>query len=192
MVKFNDDSVRRLENLLRSRPADVMKTEGLRHAAVLIPLVRADGEWSLLFQRRSDDLPVHRGQVAFPGGALEPGETVEAAAVRETEEETGVPASAIRLIGRLDELTTRTGYLVTPIVAVIPESVRYTAQQSEVTDIFEVPMARLLSAGNPTIRWVAFRGEEYPAYSWSGGTHEIWGLTGRILKSFIDLVWRVI
>lgn len=192
MTSFTNESLTRLEGLLQRRPADIMTAEGLRRAAVLIPLVQTAGEWWLLFQRRSDELPVHRGQVAFPGGAIEPGETAEEAAVRETEEETGVPASGIRVIGRLDELVTRTGFLVTPFVAVIPGATSYIAQQSEVTDIFEVSLTRLLEPGNPTIRWVSYRGEQHPAYSWSGGPHEIWGLTGTILKSFVDLVWRVI
>lgn len=192
MSEFDDAALEKLERLLEARAADVMTTQGLRPAAVLIPLVRSGNGWSLLFQRRSDDLPVHKGQVAFPGGGLEPGESPEDAAVRETEEETGVPAASVRLIGRLDELVTRTGYVVTPFVGVILEPVRYIAQHGEVTDIFEVPVSRFLEPDNPTIRWVEFRGEHYPAYSWKGGPHEIWGLTGRILKSFIDLVWRAV
>ena len=184
--------MQRLETVLGHTPADVMATSGLRAASVLIPLIRNPDGWYLLFQKRADDLPVHKGQVAFPGGGLEGDETPEEAAVRETEEETGVPASQIRLIGRLDELVTRTGYLVTPFVGVIPASLTYRIQASEVTDLFEVPLDRFLEDANPRIRWVPWRGEMYPAYTWDGGSHEIWGLTGRILKSFIDVVWPVL
>lgn len=191
-MPVDDSAVARLEHLLKKRAADVMETEGLRRAAVLIPLVRHQTGWSLLFQRRSDDLPVHRGQVAFPGGAVEEGESLEAAALREAEEETGVPADGVRLIGRLDEIVTRTGYLVTPFVGIIPPSLNYVLQAAEVTDVFEVPLERFLEEGNPRIRWVPWRGEMYPAYSWHGGPHEIWGLTGRILKSFIDVVWLAV
>lgn len=192
MMRFDDAAMQRLESFLAGHSADRMTSEGLRRAAVLIPLMRREDGWYLLFQRRSNDLPVHKGQVAFPGGGLEGDESPEEAAVRETEEETGVPRGLVRLIGRVDELVTRTGYLVTPVVGVIPGSLEYRLQQSEVTDVFEVPIDRFLQEGNPRIRWVPWRGEMYPAYSWNGGAHEIWGLTGRILKSFVDVVWPVL
>lgn len=191
-MRFDDAAMQRLESFLEQHVADVMTATDLRRAAVLIPLIRNTDGWYLLFQRRSDDLPVHKGQVAFPGGGLEGEETPEEAALRETEEETGVPRGQVRLIGRLDELVTRTGYLVTPVVGVIPTSLTYRIQHSEVTDLFEVPLDAFLEEGNPRIRWVPWRGEMYPAYSWNGGAHEIWGLTGRILKSFVDVVWPVL
>jgi 8-oxo-dGTP pyrophosphatase MutT (NUDIX family) len=130
---------------------------------------------------------VHRGQIAFPGGGVEEGETVEQAALRETEEEVGVPPADVRLLGRMDDVVTRTGFLVAPLVGVLPPEYAYVSQPSEVHEIFEVPMSVLMSPGNPQIRYLDYRGEKFPSYYYIHEEREIWGLTGRILKAFLDV-----
>ncbi|MGA7616952.1 MAG: CoA pyrophosphatase, partial [Thermoanaerobaculia bacterium] len=149
MIRFDDDTAERLEALLATRPADEMSVGKLRRACVVAPLIpRRDG-WSLLFVRRSESLALHRGQVAFPGGAAEAGETLEETAVRETEEEVGIPRDAIRLIGRLDDLHARTGFIVAPFIGIIPPDLEYVLQESEVVETYEVPISVLLSPPNP-------------------------------------------
>ncbi|HEV7573627.1 MAG TPA: CoA pyrophosphatase, partial [Thermoanaerobaculia bacterium] len=132
----------------------------------------------------------HSGQIAFPGGGVETGEPLEAAAVREAHEEVGIGAEHIELIGRLDDLVTNSGFLVAPFVGIIDERVDYVLQASEVEEVFEVPIEALLDGGQPEVRYVAFRKKNYPAYFYRHERHEIWGLTGRILKHFLDFVWR--
>ena len=174
--------------MFEERHADELEVGDLRRACVVIPIVLDDEGSSLVFLKRSEGMRVHKGQVAFPGGSIEPGEELEEAAVRETEEEIGVRRDEIRIIGRLDDVITRTGFLVAPFVGVIPSSYSYVPHEAEVTDIFEVPIASLLAPGNPEVRYLSYAGEQYPVYFYHHGEREIWGLTGRILKSFLDVV----
>jgi mutator protein MutT len=125
-----------------------------------------DGDWSVIFSRRSDQLAAHAGQVAFPGGAVETGETLEQAVVREAEEEVGIPPRTVELIGRLDDVITNSGFLVALFAAVV-----------------HVPVEALLEEHNPEVRFVPFH---YPAYFYHYGRYEIWGLTSRMLKTFLD------
>jgi len=180
----------RLRAMLTARSAIEIDAPKLKRAAVLIPIVPNGSGWSLLFSRRSANLAAHSGQIAFPGGGVEIGEPLEAAAVREAHEEVGIASERIELIGRLDDLVTNSGFLVAPFVGIIDERVDYVLQASEVEEVFEVPIEALLSPSQPEVRYVAFRGKSYPAYFYRYERHEIWGLTGRILKHFLDFVWR--
>ncbi|HUP46101.1 MAG TPA: CoA pyrophosphatase [Thermoanaerobaculia bacterium] len=187
---FDDRALGELRRRLASRPALEIDAPQYRRAAVLIPLIRNGGHWSILFTRRSENLAAHSGQIAFPGGAVERGETLEAAAIREAEEEVGIHRGDVELIGRLDDLITNSGFLVAPFAGVIHEPIEYVMQESEVVEVFEVPVGALLDPAMPQVRYVPFRNRRYPAYYYVHGPYEIWGLTGRMLKSFLDLVWQ--
>jgi len=188
--RFDVAALVRLRAILGARPAIAIDAPTLKRAAVLIPIVPNDGGWNLLFSRRSANLAAHSGQIAFPGGGVEADEPLEAAAVREAHEEVGIGAEHIELIGRLDDLVTNSGFLVAPFVGIIDERVDYVLQASEVEEVFEVPIEALLSPSQPEVRYVAFRDKKYPAYFYRHEQYEIWGLTGRILKHFLDFVWR--
>jgi 8-oxo-dGTP pyrophosphatase MutT (NUDIX family) len=149
----------------------------------------AEGGWSLLFLRRSANLAAHSGQIAFPGGGVEEGEPLETAAVREAHEEVGIATERVELIGRLDDLITNSGFLVAPFVGVVDQRIDYVLQAAEVDEVFEVPIEALLTPEQPEVRYVAFRSKSYPAYFYQYERHEIWGLTGRMLKHFLDFVW---
>lgn len=192
MTRFDDASVTRLRTIVGERPAIAIEAPQYRRACVLIPLVRTNGGWSILFSRRSPNLAAHSGQIAFPGGAVEEGEALDAAAIREAEEEVGIPTERVELIGRLDDLITNSGFLVAPFVGIIDERIDYVLQESEVEEVFEVPVDALLQPSQPDVRYVAFRTRQYPAYFYRYEQYEIWGLTGRILKGFLDLVWRAV
>lgn len=186
---FDDAALQRLREILGRRPAIEIHAPQHRRACVLIPIIRSAGGWSILFTRRSENLASHSGQIAFPGGAVEAGETLEQAAMREAEEEVGIPPRHVELIGRLDDVITHSGFLVAPFAGVIHEPIDYVMQESEVVEIFEVPVEALLDVRNPEVRYVPFRGRRYPAYFYRYRDYEIWGLTGRMLKGFLDLVW---
>ena len=189
---FDETTLGRLRDLLARRPADEIDPGELRRACVLIPLVNLDGEWGILFSHRSPDLPVHSGQISFPGGSAEPGEQLERAALREADEEIGIPQDAVELIGRMDDVITRTGFVVAPFVGVLRRKIDYVLQQSEVTHVYEVPLAVLLDRHNPEIRHLRFRDRTYPSYFYKHPPIEIWGLTAMMLKRFLDLVRTVV
>ncbi|HEV7429266.1 MAG TPA: CoA pyrophosphatase [Thermoanaerobaculia bacterium] len=190
MPRFDYVALARLRAILAARPAIEIDAPKLKRAAVLIPLVPNGDGWSLLFSRRSANLAAHSGQIAFPGGGVEAGEPLEDAAIREAREEVGISSDHVELIGRLDDLVTNSGFLVAPFVGVIDERVEYVLQASEVEEVFEVPIEALLTPEQPEVRYVAFRSRNYPAYFYRYERHEIWGLTGRIVKHFLDFVWR--
>lgn len=191
MPRFDDASLAQLRLMLATRPALEIVAPEHRRACVLIPLIRdLSGNWSILFSRRSAQLQAHSGQIAFPGGAVEAGEALEAAAVREAHEEVGIPPQDVELIGRLDDIVTNSGFLVAPFVGVIARPVTYVLQESEVVEVFDVPVEALLDPALPEVRYVSFRERSYPAYYYPYGHNEIWGLTGTMLKVFLDLVWQ--
>lgn len=188
MRSFDGAALAELRTLLATRPAGELPVGNLRRACVLIPLIERDGHWGLVLLKRAEDLSMHSGQIAFPGGAAEEGETLEDAALREAEEEIGIPRSTVELIGRLDDMVTISGFLVAPFVGIIQASPSYVLQEREVADAFEVPLEALMAPGNPTIEYVGFRGRQHPVYQYRYDSRLIWGLTGRMVKSFLDLV----
>ncbi len=192
-MRFDDAALSRLRDLVAARPAIEIDAPNYRRACVLVPLVRDGDGWSLLFSRRSANLAAHSGQIAFPGGVVEEGETLADAAMREAQEEVGIAPERVELIGRLDDLATaNTGFLVAPFVGVIHERIEYVLQESEVDEVFEVPVDALLTPSLPEVRYVTYGGKSYPAYFYPYAGYEIWGLTGRMLKTFLDLVWQAI
>lgn len=189
---FDDAALERLKAILASRPAIEIHEPQHRRACVLIPLIRNGGGWSILFTKRAENLAAHSGQIAFPGGSVEGEESLEQAAIREAEEEVGIPARHVELIGRLDDVITHSGFLVAPFAGIVHEPFDYVIQEAEVVEVFEVPIEALLDPHNPEVRYVPFRKKQFPAYFYQHGPHEIWGLTGRMLKAFLDVVWQAI
>lgn len=190
--RFDDGALGRLRTIVAQRPAIAIDAPQFRRACVLVPIVRDGGGWSILFSRRSENLQAHSGQIAFPGGAVEAGESLADAALREAYEEVGIEPRFVEVIGRLDDLVTNSGFLVAPFVGVIGERIEYVLQPGEVEEVFEVPLDALLDPALPEVRYVSFRSRKYPAYFYPYGSYEIWGLTGRMLKSFLDLVWQAV
>ena len=115
--RFDERALIRLRDRLALRPAINIEAPELKRASVLIPIIREGESFSLIFSRRAENLAAHSGQIAFPGGGVEEGETLTDAALREAEEEVGIPPRAVELIGRLDDLVTNSGFLVAPFVA---------------------------------------------------------------------------
>jgi 8-oxo-dGTP pyrophosphatase MutT (NUDIX family) len=189
---FDDAALGRLREMLARRVSIAIDAPQLRRACVLIPLMPTNGSWSVLFTRRADNLASHSGQIAFPGGAVEDGESLPDAAVREAEEEVGIPRRHVEIIGRLDDLITNSGFLVAPFVGVIHEPIAYAMQETEVVEVFEVPIDALLDPAKPEVRYLPFRNRQHPVYFYVHDKYEIWGLTGRMLKEFLDMVWLAV
>lgn len=164
-------------------PAEASATDdALRHAAVLVPLIEhADGMTVLLTQRTAT-LRSHAGQISFPGGRVAAGDaTPEDTALRETEEEIGVPRAEVELIGRLTPHDTATGFRVVPVVGLLRPPVAVTVDPCEVDHTFEVPLDFVLDPANQTYETRYHRGMErtYCVVPWGG--YDIWGLTARVL-----------
>lgn len=123
-------------------------------AAVLVPLLRNEGRWEILFTRRTASLPEHSGQVAFPGGRAEEGDpSPEVTALRETEEEINLSPGDVKVLGRLEELHTISNYCVIPIIGRIPWPYEFRLAREEVSRIFTIPMEWLADPSNHKIEY---------------------------------------
>ena len=157
-------------------------------AAVLVPIVERPAGLSLLLTRRTDHLDVHAGQISFPGGRVEGDESLEAAALRETEEEVGLPRRHVRLIGMLDTYVTRTGFEVTPVVGAIRPPFPVTPDSFEVAEVFEVPLSFILAPSSLQRHVRVFQGKERQFYAFPHGDYYIWGATAGMLVNLVQVL----
>ena len=160
----------------------------LKCAAVLVPLVWQDEEWRLLYTRRTEAVESHKGQVSFPGGACDDGETTpEETALREAEEEIGIKPEDVRVLGRLANLITITYYRVTPVVGVIKWPAVFRVGEHEVARVFTIPLGWL---ANPLNRWQFERPDLKRAliayHPYDGEL--LWGATARITVDFLKVL----
>ncbi len=162
---------------------DALFAEGpAREAAVLAAITDRERPGFILIHRPSN-MRAHPGQVAFPGGKLDPGETPVEAALREAHEELGIAADDVTVIGESDLYRTGTGYAVTPVLAVIPPDLAFHPNPAEVADWFEVPVDWVFDEANHQRRAVEWRGHmrHYIEMDWHG--HRIWGVTAAIIAN---------
>lgn len=158
-------------------------------AAVLIAVTERDEPGVILTVRR-DHMRTHAGQIAFPGGRIDPGEEAIGAALREAQEEMGLDPTAADVIGRLDDYRTVTGFAVTPVLAVIPPDLALEPHDLEVADWFEAPLGHLLDPAKQRLEGAVFRGRErhYYVIDWNG--LRIWGATAAMLVNLSRrLIW---
>ena len=181
---------RRIEAALAERPRRVVEQEGLIPAAVLLLLTDRGGP-HVVFAKRTEDVAHHKGQFSFPGGIVETwdGSRLETA-LREAQEEIGLPPSAVEVLGTLDDTETRaTQFVITPFVGMISRPVSYTPDGKEIERVLEVPLEALLDPANFRVEMWERNGEVQPVYFYEYAGETIWGATARILKQFLDLVF---
>ena len=159
----------------------------LREAGVLIGIEDDATDPKLVLTKRSSALKHHPGQIAFPGGKVDPGdEGPIAAALREAEEEIGLPGRKVDVIGTLGVHETVTGFNVTPVVALIARPASYIPEAGEVDEVFRVPLAHVLDRQNYVVQSRQWRGQSRAYFTVPWGPYYIWGATARMLRAFAE------
>jgi 8-oxo-dGTP pyrophosphatase MutT (NUDIX family) len=162
-----------------------------RIAAVLIGLVERGGALNILLTQRARALRVHSGQIAFPGGKMDATDaSPAAAALREVEEEIGIPASRIGVLGYLPPYLTGSGFRVVPVLARIDTPFEAVLNPGEVDELFEVPFAFLMNEANHELRQREWKGKPRHFYAMPYGERHIWGITAGILRALYERLYR--
>jgi 8-oxo-dGTP pyrophosphatase MutT (NUDIX family) len=182
------DLARRLRDALAKTPAEPplegdcpeLRAQASNAAAVLIAITDRPEPGVLLTVRR-EHLRTHAGQVAFPGGRVEPGEDAVAAALREAHEEILLDPAAVEVVGSIEPYRTVTGYLVTPVLGAVPPDLLLIPHEHEVAELFEAPLAFLLDPANHRLQTALLQGRERRYYEilWKG--RRIWGATAAMI-----------
>ena len=160
-------------------------------AAVLVPVIAHPGETTVLLTLRATGLRAHSGQIAFPGGRLDPDDASPlAAALREAEEEIGLAADHVRPLGYLDAYLSGTGYLVTPTVALVAPGAPLALNPDEVSETVEVPLGFLMDPARHEIHSREWNGPLRRYYAIPFGDRYIWGVTAGIIRNLYERLYR--
>ena len=161
----------------------------LRQAAVLVGLWQRPGGLQVVLTKRASHLKHHPGQIAFPGGKVEPFDAgPEAAALREAEEEVGLPVAAVQVLGLLPPHETVTGFTVTPVLGLIRDDFVARRDPAEVEEVFAVPLRHVLDPALYAVQGRMWRGQMRRYYTVPWGPYYIWGATARILRGLAERV----
>lgn len=181
---------RRLDFALSRHPRLALDRSDLVSAAVLLPITDKGGP-HILFTKKSDTVPHHKGQFSFPGGICEQRDASRVeTALREAWEEVRIPAESVEVLGLLDDTMTRaTPFVITPVVGMIRDRVDFHPDGREIERVIEVPLDRLRDPGIfHTENWER-GGESHPVHFYQVSHADVvWGATARILKQFLDLL----
>ena len=162
----------------------ITNEDSLKQASVLIAVTRptAEADSKIVLTVRSADLKSHAGQISLPGGKRESADSdAVATALRESEEEIGLPPNEVKVLGKLGDLALPSGYLVTPIVGLINAELHFIRQEDEVEDIFKAPLSLILEIPSYKRSKVEFKGKERTILEIQYGSYRIWGATAAIL-----------
>ena len=163
-------------------------------AAVLLPIYWKQGQYYILFTKRTEKVKEHKGQISFPGGARQEGDrTLMDTALRECAEEIGLVSSEVEVLGELDDVATLTSsYIISPFVAFIPEPHSLKVNRREIEEIIEVPILALLGKDSRRQDTEIIGGETVTSYFYYYQGRVIWGATARIVNQFLDIFTRLI
>jgi 8-oxo-dGTP pyrophosphatase MutT (NUDIX family) len=184
-------SVTRIVAALNTRAPQTLDLPGLKGAAVLVPVQETSEGDHLVLTQRAELLNSHGGQIAFPGGRIDPFDSgALAAALRESEEEIGLKPADVRVLGALDQVTAASDYLITPFVGIVPHPYDFRLNQAEASAIFSVPISALLERGCLKVEArVSPPDRPYPVYHFYCGGWDIWGATARIILQLLELAY---
>ena len=180
---------KKIKEILACREKTCIQDDRLKRAAVLIPVFKKEGEYHLLFTRRTERVEHHKGQISFPGGRQDPEDRdLLATALREAEEEMGIRREDVRVLGELDDICTVTDFCVAPFVGMIPYPYPFRPNPHEIEEMIEVPLAVLLDPARFRREFRGLAGRMWPVYFYQHGRHTIWGATASIVKQLLDLL----
>ena len=180
---------------LAARPPSVIAEWEARPAAVLIPLFHDAGQWHVLLTERTDLVEDHKGQVAFPGGRVDAQDADRVAtALREAEEEVGLKREDVTVLGQIDELITVSQYRITPVIGTFPWPYAFTLSQTELSEVFTVPLCWLAEPANLEVRQrqPLIPGRPIEVYYFHYNGHTIWGVTARIILNLLRIAGPLI
>ena len=181
----------RLRQALSQRQKRNIVNTRLALSAVLVPIFYKQGQYYILFTKRTQTVKEHKGQISFPGGAYQEGDgTLINAALRECVEEIGLPAHQVEVLGELDDTATTSGYIISPFVAFIPWPYQFKVNGEEAEEIIEVPISGLLDKNCLRRETEIINGQTVSSYFYHYQQMVIWGATGRILNQFLDIFAR--
>jgi 8-oxo-dGTP pyrophosphatase MutT (NUDIX family) len=181
----------KLKALLAARRKQTIVDSSRTCSAVLVPLYKDQGEYYIVFIKRTDTVKTHKGQISFPGGGREKSDKdLKDTAIRESVEEIGLCAQDIDVVGELDdEITTTSNYIVTPFVAFIPWPYNFHPEKAEVAEVFTVPVSALLDKNNvKSAIETLHSGIVVDSYEYHYKGKVIWGATARILQKFLKII----
>ncbi|MDJ0628479.1 MAG: CoA pyrophosphatase [Rhodobacter sp.] len=159
----------------------------LRPAAVLVPILASKGRLRVILTKRSSALKHHPGQIAFPGGKVDADDAdVTAAALREAEEEIGLPRETVEVLGLLPDHETVTGFEVTPVLAMVRDGFEPVPEAGEVDEVFDVPLSHVTDPARFRVQSRRWRGQRRFYYTVPYGPYYIWGATARILRGLAE------
>jgi 8-oxo-dGTP pyrophosphatase MutT (NUDIX family) len=187
MATLKEEIQTRLQNVSAQKIFDTERTL----AAVVVPFFEKNNRAHLLFTKRTDTVQHHRGEICFPGGTREETDLdLNATALRELQEEVDIPRESVEILGRLDTLrTVSSSYLVVPYVAILQPQLHLRANPNEVAKILEIPFDHFLDPSIFRVEMRTIEQDVVPVYYYEWQGHTIWGITGRILKTLLDL-WK--
>ncbi len=178
------------DHLLNPDLMPVIEGLQLKDAAVLVPVVDDGDEAKVIFTRRTATLRKHSGQIAFPGGAIDPGDaSPETAAIREAEEEIGLPPVFVEPVGRLPDYLAPTGFRITPVLSIVRRGFDLKLNPHEVDDVFEVPLSFLMDPENHRRGSRVWDGRERYFYEMPYGDWNIWGITASIVRTIYERLY---
>ncbi len=178
-----------LDRILKNRSKHRVTLKNFRASAVLVPLLEKNGEEHLLFTVRNQKVRHHKGEICFPGGTYDKSDHfLLNTALREAEEEIGLKAEDILILGELDDLITPTLFRINPFVGRIPYPYPFKMNEKEIDGVLEIPLAHFMDETQLKLKKVKFEGEEVeiPFYDWN--KHSIWGATGRIVRQLVSVL----
>lgn len=186
--------IQRLSQALISRQKQHLVERRRVRSAVLLPIYYREGQYYLLFIKRTEKVKNHKGQISFPGGVYsEEDRTLLNTALRESAEEIGLAPSDTEILGALDDTATITsGYVISPFVAIIPWPYQFKMNREEVEEIIEVPISVLLNKGCVPQKTKIIDGETVTSYFYHYQGNVIWGATARILNQLLDILAQVL